>query len=223
MKEFMKELLKPKRITDLAMMYIKNQLESGILKPGDRIDEQSLCQALGVSRTPVREALIQLDKEMILEILPRRVIRVRKLLAKDIREIYHLVGLLEADSAVRAVDLITPEHLDNMSHLLEMMEMVFFQDKNIQLYLEINLELHNIPLELDNNRLLMEIVANLKKRLYTLPRRLENASDWIIVAVNDHKRLMKAFKDRDKASVGRILKDEHWGSDRLYHLTAEED
>ena len=219
----MKEILRPKTIPDLVSVYIKEQLERGELMPGDRIDEKKLCEAMGVSRTPIREALIQLDKEMILEIFPRRVIRVRKIRTRDIREIYHMVGLLEADAAVRAVDLMTQKHLDTMRFLIRQMEHAFFHENSIQRYLEINLELHNIPLEIDNNQLLIEVVGNLKKRLYSLPRRLQNAKDWITKSVSDHKKLLRAFENKDKKTIVRILKNEHWGSNRLSHLTADED
>ena len=79
--------------------YIRDQIEEGRYRPGEKINEKELCEVLGISRTPIREALIQLGKEGLVDIQPRRGVRVRKLSPEEVKHMYKVVGLLESEAA----------------------------------------------------------------------------------------------------------------------------
>ncbi len=199
------------------MEYIKDSLERGALKPGDRIDEKELSDTLGVSRTPIREALIQLSKDGVVEIRPRRDIRVREFTDKELREIYQTIGILEAEAVVDALYHLSPKDLDDMRQMIARMKKAHAQ-RDLRTYLDVNLKLHNLPLSRCENSLLLQIITDLRKRLYTIPRLMKSAPDWIVESIKDHEQLLSAIEKKDKNQIRRILRDVHWGSDRLYHI-----
>ena len=92
--------LKPAR-TDLAYREIKRRIMGNILPPGLQVLEQELAAQLGMSRTPVREALIRLEQEGLVEITPRRGMRVVPIAPDDMREIYEVLTCLECQAAER--------------------------------------------------------------------------------------------------------------------------
>ena len=86
-------------LTECVMDYLKDQLNQDVLKPGDEIHITELSETLGVSRTPIREALIQLVKEGFVDLESRKMFRIRKLTLKEIKYMYQIIGLLEAAAA----------------------------------------------------------------------------------------------------------------------------
>ncbi len=213
----MKTKLEPRSISELAIEYIKDRLERGELKPGDRIDEKELSDTLGVSRTPIREALIQLNKEGVVEIRPRRDIRVREFTDKELREIYQAIGILEAEAVVEALPHLSPKDLEDMRQMITRMKKAHAQ-RDLRTYLDVNLKLHNLPLSRCENSLLLHIITDLRKRLYTIPRLMKSAPDWIVESIKDHEQLQSAIEKQDKNQIRKILRDVHWGPDRLYHI-----
>ena len=97
---------KAKRRTrvDLAYGKIKDRILKNSYKAGQQVLEQDLAQRLGMSRTPVREALIRLEREGLVEILPRRGMRVLPISPDDMREIYEVLTVLEARAAARLAE-----------------------------------------------------------------------------------------------------------------------
>jgi DNA-binding GntR family transcriptional regulator len=213
----MKNKLEPRSISELAMDYIKDRLERGELKPGDRIDEKELSDTLGVSRTPIREALIQLSKDGVVEIRPRRDIRVRDFSDKELREIYQTIGILEAEAVVEALPHLKPDDIENMRQMIVRMKKAHAQ-RDLRTYLDVNLKLHNLPLSRCENSLLLQIITELRKRLYTIPRLMKSAPDWIVESIKDHDQLQSAIEEKNKNLIRKILRDVHWGPDRLYHI-----
>ena len=94
-------------------------MEVGKLRQGERIDDKELYRILGVSRTPIREALIQLKNEEFIEIIPRCGIEVKKISLKEIEEIYNIIGTLEAKAAGIAVDKLKDEDISRMEELFK--------------------------------------------------------------------------------------------------------
>ena len=76
--------------------YLRKELTRGSLASGDFVDQNKICQHLGISRAPLRDALIQLETEGFLEIQPRRGVKIRPLSLQDIKDSYDVLGTLES-------------------------------------------------------------------------------------------------------------------------------
>lgn len=101
--------LRSQRTADLLARQITRAILEGELPPGSRLREQSLAEAYEVSRTPVREALIQLSASGLVELAPNRGATVLRLHVEDIAEVYHLRAVLEGEAASMAATRITPD------------------------------------------------------------------------------------------------------------------
>ncbi|MCX7973144.1 MAG: GntR family transcriptional regulator [Candidatus Aminicenantes bacterium] len=197
-------------LKDCVMDYLKQEMELGNLKPGERINEKEICQKLGVSRTPIREALIQLEKEGFIEISPRKSIRVKKLSLKEIEDIYQVIGALESEAAVIACDRMTSQDLAQMEKDYDQMVEALAKD-DFKKYMDINLSLHNIHLKLCGNEVLVNIVNQLKKRLYDFPRIMLKIPEWEEKCIEEHRQLIKFFKEKNKEAIKDLIKNKHWG------------
>lgn len=101
--------LRSPRTADLIARRISRAILEGQLRPGARLREQSLAEAYDVSRTPVREALIQLSASGLVQLTPNRGATVLALHVEDVAEVYHLRAVLEAEAAAMAAKVITPD------------------------------------------------------------------------------------------------------------------
>lgn len=203
-------LIPYRSLKDCVMDYLRQEMESGNLKPGERINEKEICQKLGISRTPIREALIQLEREGFIEISPRKSIRVKKLTLKEIEDIYNVVGTLEAEAAEIACDRLTPEDLERMEERFKEMAQALAED-DFKKYMEINLDLHNVHLRLCGNAVLQEMVNQLKKRLYDFPRIMLTLPEWEEKCMAEHRLLIRYFKEKNKPAIKDLIKNKHWG------------
>lgn len=197
-------------LKDCVMDYLRQEMESGNLKPGDRINEKEICQKLGVSRTPIREALIQLEREGFVEISPRKSIRVKKLTLKEIEDIYQIIGALESEAAEIACDRLTPEDIAKMEEDYNQMVKALAQN-DFKKYMDINLKLHNTHLRVCGNDVLVNIVNQLKKRLYDFPRIMLNIPEWEEKCIEEHRQLIQFFKEKNKKAIKELIKNRHWG------------
>ncbi len=197
-------------LKDCVMDYLRQEMEAGNLKPGERINEKEICQKLGISRTPIREALIQLEREGFIEISPRKSIRVKKLTIEEIEDIYNVVGTLEAEAAEIACDRLTPEDIEKMEEKFEEMAQALARD-DFKKYMDINLELHNVHMRLCGNAVLKEIVNQLKKRLYDFPRIMLTLPEWEEKCMAEHRLMIRYFKEKNKPAIKDLIKNKHWG------------
>lgn len=110
------------RAVDHAYSLIREGILAGRHAPGERLGEAELAELTATSRTPVREALRQLEMEGLVEVLPHRGARVTAWTAADLEEIYDLRAMLEAFAADRAASRIGSKDLDRMTELCELIE-----------------------------------------------------------------------------------------------------
>jgi len=195
--------------------YLKQQMEQGQLVPGDRIEEKELCDTLNISRTPIREALIELESEGFIEIIPRKSIRVRKLSDKEIRDMFEVIGTLEAMAAERAVDLLTETDLSEMEDIYHKM-LATYKRGDFDQYVDWNTKLHDFHIKLYDNKILSNIVGQLKERLWNFPRTPFHIPEWEEMMLKDHAELVDLFQKRDKEAIKKLLMEVHWNFDRNY-------
>ncbi len=214
-----KRLINQKNLSEQVKEYIKRRIEKGELKPGDRIREKEYCEKLGLSRTPVREALIQLSGEGIVEMLPRRLIKVKTHSLKDIKNLYTIISALEAEAAESAVDVMTEADIAELERLYAGMKVALEQD-NYPRYKKLNDLSHDYIVEKMGNETLNELIANLKKRFFDFPLILSGIPEWLNLMLSDHRQMIDMLKQRDKPGIRQLIK-EHWSYERNVSFKAE--
>ncbi len=155
-------ILNVKSLKEQVYGYLREQMRTGGLRPGSVIDMEETSGRLGVSKTPLRDALLLLEMEGFVSILPRRKVIVNPLTFQDIRDFYEILGALEATALGAAFDRLGEAELSLMETLNAEMKQAIDQD-DFDLYYEKNLAFHNVFLNLSGNGYLKKTVNTLKK------------------------------------------------------------
>lgn len=189
------------------------EMQSGILAPGASINLNEVSSKLGISKTPLRDALIQLETEGFVTILPRRGVIVNKLPLHEVKSCYEILGALESSAILSVFDKIRINHIEQMEDLnTEQIEAL--NNGEYEHYYRLNLALHDVFLNLSDNDLLKKILTPIKRRLYDFPRR-DYIKEWEMINIDEHNRLITCIKKGNRIGAASIIKDEHWNFD--YH------
>jgi DNA-binding GntR family transcriptional regulator len=188
---------------------LKRRLNAGLLKPGEFIDLTALGRELGMSRTPLRDALIRLELEGFVVVYPRRGVMVRALQRSDIRDIYQIIGALEASVIEEIARRFRPSDADRMEALCAEMTKALDAD-DFDRYYSANLRFHDVYLELSDNRKLIDTVHILKERLYDFPRRSSYVKEWERDSMAEHAEICQRLRSEDFKGAAAYVRDVHW-------------
>src|SRR4030066_239906 len=204
-----KPVLNVKSLKEQVYEYLREQMRRGGILPGSAIDMEETSKKRGVTKTPLRDALLQLEMEDFVTILPRRMIIVNSLTECDIRNYYEIIGSLESMALLKAFDGLKASAIDAMQRLNDgMKEAIAAND--FDLYYERNLAFHNIFLNFCGNDSLVKLVNNLKKRLYDFPRPKGFVKEWEESSILEHQALLDLLhKGRGQAAANHV-RDVHW-------------
>lgn len=201
-----------KSLTQCVTDYLKDRLAKGELQPGEEINLTSVCETLGVSRSPVREAMIQLVKEGFIEAAERRRFRIKKLLPREIRDLYETGGLLECEIVMQACDKLTDADLDALERLLQDVEAAL-EARNPAAFTLGNSAFNDRIWRHCENRILLEFFDAVKERLYFATKRAD-AEEWNRMLLDDHREVARLLRARDKAGLQSLLRARHWSYSR---------
>ena len=204
-----KSLLNVKSLKEQVYEYLREQMRTGEILPGSAIDMEETSKKLGVSKTPLRDALLQLETEGFVIILPRRMVVVKALTEKDIRDSYEIIGALESTALLKAFDRMKTSDVDGMEALNDGMMKAIAGD-DFDAYYDKNLAFHNVFLNLCGNDSLVKIVNNLKKRLYDFPRVKGFVKEWEEASVGEHQALIDLLRAGRSQEAANHIRDVHW-------------
>ena len=189
------------------------QMQNGVLAPGTAINLNEVSEKLGISKTPLRDALIQLETEGFVTILPRRGIIVNTLSLNDIKSYYEILGALESSALLSVFDKIKNKHIELMEDLnAEQLEAL--NNREYEHYYRLNIAFHDVFLNLSDNDILRKMLMPIKRRLYDFPRR-KFKLEWELINIDEHDRLITCLKKGNRNGAASVIKDEHWSFD--YH------
>ena len=204
-----KPILNVKSLKEQVYEYLREQMRSGEIMPGSAIDMETTSKKLGVSKTPLRDALLQLEMEGFVSILPRRKVVVNALTLRDIRNSYEIIGALEGTALQSAFDHLKEPELRLMERLNAEMKEAIDRD-DFDLYYEKNLAFHDVFLRLSGNDSLKKTVTTLKKRLYDFPRPKGFVKEWEEASIGEHADLVALIRQRNKREAAAHIRDIHW-------------
>ncbi len=201
-------LINAKSLREQVYDFLRLELQRGKLVPGSSVDLNAISRQLGISKTPLRDALIQLEVEGFVSISPRRGIFVNRLSLDDIRHYYEVIGALEAAALSSVFQAIGPAHLAKMRKLnFKLQETI--ERADFQSYYELNIAFHDVFLELCDNLTLRSFIAPLKRRLYDFPRR-GYIPEWEQRNCQEHARLIELIRAGDLQRAVSLWRDAHW-------------
>ncbi len=202
--------LNVKSLKEQVYDFLREQIHRRILKPGMAVSLDKTSQELGISRTPLRDALIQLEMEGFVTIKARRGIYVNSLSLQEIEQFYQVIGALEQSALLMTGARLESAAIAEMRQLNEGMRHSLQEDQYDRFY-QLNLAFHNSYLYPSQNQHLIRIVDNLKKRLYDFPNPEKWLKEWELSSVEEHERLVEYLEQKDVSAAARFVHDVHWG------------
>jgi len=196
-----------KPLREIVFQALREAIISGELKPGERLMEVQLAEEMGVSRTPVREAIRKLELEGLVVMVPRKGAYVAGLSMKDAADVFEVRQSLEGLAAALAAERITDEEIEALERIL--LEINDAAEKNdLNLIIQKDAEFHNILFKASRNDKLVQIINNLKEQIdrfriqsFENPGRLKKL-------VEEHKKIVEAISERN-VEKAKKLAEEH--------------
>lgn len=179
------------RLSETVGDRIREAIVSGALRPGARIIEADIAAGLHVSKSPVREALRDLEREGLVEVHPRRGCYVRVITIQDAREIRELRVLLETFAVRSALGASSPDWIDDLRASVRRLRAA---GDRTELNRE-HLAFHDVVLARKGNRRVVEILHGLRSQLETLLAFIDLLYDGPEAVADDHQRLVDALAD----------------------------
>ncbi|MBS4535007.1 GntR family transcriptional regulator [Clostridium sp. D2Q-14] len=201
-------------LKDHVYNFIQEKINDGTLKANAKINEQMIRKELQISRTPVREALIQLATEGYIENLPRRGFIVKPIDEKKAKELYTLIGTLDGLAASLAIDYITDEDIENMKEKIKMLY-DYIENKNYKLYNKTQSEFHDIYIYISNNEELIRVINQLRRNFlkHSYSEEDETSMSKILKSTNkEHEMIVELFKKGNKEELENYIKNTHWNA-----------
>ena len=192
--------------------YLRRAMISGTLAPGATINLTKITEQLGISKTPLRDALIHLELEGFVTILPRRGVRVNTLEPKDVKSAYDALGTIESAIIIDCFDRIENHHVQELKELNQKMIQDIQQGDFSQLF-QTNLAFHNVFVDLSDNPLLKDFIQPIKYRLYDFQGH-HYIPDWEMRNCREHDQFIRSLEENDVQKAAGIMKDTHWS----YHV-----
>lgn len=186
---------------------LQKDILTGKLKPGEKLTEQNLCKTYGVSRTPVREALRQLETDGLVETILNRGAFVIGMSEQDYEDMFELRKAYEIQAVKWAIERITEEEMDRLEETFEFME--FYTLRNdIEKMLTINSGFHQVIYEASHNRMLRKLLSSYQN--YLKYKGMDSIYDdnYLSTVLEEHRAIFKAFKDKD-VKAGALAMEIH--------------
>ena len=188
-------------------LQLQKDILCGTRKPGEKLTEQNLCSEFNVSRTPVREALRQLEMDGLVENIPNRGAFVVGFSHQDMLDMYDLRKVYEMQAIRWAIQRITEEELEALEETFEFMEF-YTMKKDIEKMLNINVGFHQIIYGASHNLMLRHVLSSYQVYLKYRRRDMEYSENYLPSVLAEHKAIFNAFLTKD-AQAGVAAMEVH--------------
>jgi DNA-binding GntR family transcriptional regulator len=194
--------LSPRALYQEVAELLRQRIFSRALAPGSWIDEMKIAEEYGISRTPLREALKVLAAEGLVTMKVRRGAYVTEMSADDVRQVYRLLGLLEADAAAEVAESASAAEITELRALHDKLEK---QTRHRDAFFATNEQFHMRLLEIAGNRWRNQMVTDLRKVMKLNRHNSLFKTGRIHESLREHRDIMRSLAHRDaKATVRKM-------------------
>ena len=201
-------------LRDVVFYTLRQAILKGELEPGERLMEMQLAEQLGVSRTPIREAIRKLELEGLVLMIPRRGAIVAKITEKDLKDVLEVRASLERLSTKLACERMEEETIEELREAQEAFKAALRGD-DITLQAQKDVEFHDVIYKSTNNLRLIQMLNNLREQMYRY--RLEYLKDGTShqKLVEEHEAIIEALSRRDTEETTNIMVGHVYNQNRL--------
>lgn len=193
-------------LRDVVFNTLRQAILKGELKPGERLMEIQLANKLGVSRTPVREAIRKLELEGLVLMIPRKGAEVADITRQDMEDVLEVRTALEELAVKDACDHITDAQLSELKKASNEFKKALLEGKDLVTCADADMHFHDVILSATNNRRLIQMLNNLSEQMYRY--RMEYLKDERThkTLIEEHDAIRRALKKHDKVKAGAAIR-----------------
>jgi DNA-binding GntR family transcriptional regulator len=199
--------IQPGYLAQQAADRIRDMIRNGSLKKGDRIREEPMCAAMGVSRTPLREALRILSSEGLIESIPNRGSYVAQPTIEAVGEMFFVMSVLEGTCARLCAEKLDEKGLRRMDVLYRKLEQ-HCSAENREKYMAVNHSFHSLVQELAGNKVLSQAIDGLRQKILLYRYRQIYQPHRLKESMQEHRDLQQAFRER-RPDAAEVCMREH--------------
>ena len=193
-------------LRDIVFKTLRDAIITGQFQPGERLMEMKLANEMGVSRTPVREAIKKLEAEGLVIMNPRRGAQVAPINEKDLKDILEIRKALESLSCRIACGKVTQDDIKKLRSINRAVSKAI-RENDIPMIVEKDVEFHDAINQITDNARLQKFLGQLKEHLYRYRlefiKNMENHSSII----EDHERIIEAITQKDAETACKEIED----------------
>lgn len=187
-------------LRDVVFNTLRQAILTGELKPGERLMEIHLAERLGVSRTPIREAIRKLELEGLVTMIPRRGAEVAQITEKSMNDVLEVRRALDALCAELACDRITDEELESLRLACDSFEAAV-RTKDAKKIAQADVALHDIIVRATGNQRLIQLVNNLSEQMYRYRFEYIKDSSQHETLIEEHRIIYQSIVRKDKETA----------------------
>ena len=184
-------------LRDVVFNTLRRAILKGELKPGERLMEITLADKLGVSRTPIREAIRKLELEGLVVMAPRKGAKVASITERDLNDVLEVRKGMEVLAISLACKRITGEELEKLETIEQSFQKLI-ESGNLTELAEMDVKFHDTIYQATNNQRLVQLLNNLREQMYRY--RMEYLKDIAVrrTLAEEHKAICRALRERDE-------------------------
>lgn len=194
-------------LREVVFVTLRRQILRGELKPGERLMEISLAKKLGVSRTPIREAIRKLEHEGLVVMIPRRGAHVAEITRQELNDVLEVRLCLEVLAIEKAVERMKEADIRKLKRAeAEFAELVERDDVDLTELGEADEHFHDVIYEGTGNRRLIQILNNLREQMYRFRVEYMKTKNIRQTLVDEHDAIVRAVEAHDKEEAVRLTR-----------------
>ncbi|MBZ5202554.1 GntR family transcriptional regulator [Planomicrobium chinense] len=199
-----KEETNEDRLPQQAYIVIQKAIRNLQLQPNEAFLEREIIEMLEMSRTPVREALIRLEMDRWIRLIPRKGFTVEPIVKENIEQLCQIAEALEGVAAELATLHISEEQLEILDSLIANQEK-YLKENNLKAYLDIDNQFHNLIVESSRNERLKNIMDSHSDQLYRARLSTINERELPVRSIKEHRAIVAAMRAQDSKAAQLLM------------------
>ena len=192
-------------LRDVVFQTLREAILKGDLRPGERLMELQLAAKLGVSRTPIREAIRMLEQEGLADTIPRKGAEVARMTEKNMEDVLQIREALDELAVQVACDKMTDQQLENLTLAMKNFENAI-QAGDLKKTAAYDVEFHDIIYESTDNPKLVTLLNNLREQIYRYRVEYLKEKENYPMLIKEHETIVAALKEKNKERVSDAMR-----------------
>lgn len=192
-------------LRDVVFQTLREAILKGDLRPGERLMELQLAAKLGVSRTPIREAIRMLEQEGLAVTIPRKGAEVARMTEKNMEDVLQIREALDDLAVQVACDKMTEQQLKNLTLAMKNFENAI-QTGNLSKIVSYDVEFHDIIYESTDNPKLVTLLSNLREQIYRYRVEYLKGKENYPMLIKEHETILEALREKNKERVVEAMR-----------------